>query len=676
MFIVHDLGHLLCYSTDSISIIAPDYLQDQFNTSPYADMLHAICQHRIIRDIVHRTLPTPVISALIATLMHGVVFPEFKSTQATQLSAMKLEHDLTNKSQNQIWQAMDPGIRPKVESYLSTDILSKILHNLKQLKGEEISLLIQYGPHVWGNSDISQMMDILSLLNLPSIGQHIVSQMLRLIPMVQTSSQKKGGQVYPMGGYEGISTKGDIDNLIPSEFCYQADMLFHRIFNHESLYYSRESIPDTEKELIWIIAQTGLDMKGDADIIVRSLSLALWHQLKQRDVDIYHSFMGKTLTPPRKLQKISDIHSILYYKDKGWQAPDVILPEIIQRLKNEKENYPQRHVYWILSEHWDADFYDTHCAWYDDIKKQASFNHAYLIQSGFLPVKTPAVSTNFSSFQTISTDILSTADILSHIPTAEKTMASISLEPEAPAKQIVNSLGMTFVLIPAGTFMMGSPEDEPGRFAEREVRHEVTLTQPYYMQTTQVTQGQWESVMGNNPSHFKDGGPNCPVENVSWEDTQAFISKLNQQESTGKYRLPTEAEWEYACRAGTEGPFYFGNCLSTDQANYNGNYPLEGCPKGERRGKTTPVGNFECNKYGLYDMHGNVLEWCQDWLGDYPTSAVTDPTGPENGAYRVLRGGSWFYYARNCRSAYRLRYGPGYRYRDTGFRLVFSPGQH
>jgi formylglycine-generating enzyme required for sulfatase activity len=234
---------------------------------------------------------------------------------------------------------------------------------------------------------------------------------------------------------------------------------------------------------------------------------------------------------------------------------------------------------------------------------------------------------------------------------------------------------MTFVLIPAGTFMMGSPEDEPGRYDD-EVLHEVTLTQPYYMQTTQVTQGQWESVMGNNPSHFKDGGPNCPVEMVSWEDTQAFISKLNQQEGTDKYCLPTEAEWEYACRAGTDGPFYFGRCLSTDQANYDGNRPLGDCPKGEFREKTTPVGNFECNKYGLYDMHGNVLEFCQDWYDNYTTSPVTDPTGPENGATRVLRGGSWISHAGYCRSAYRFRFWPGFRHRNTGFRLVFSPGQH
>ncbi|KPA18891.1 Sulphatase-modifying factor domain protein, partial [Candidatus Magnetomorum sp. HK-1] len=127
--------------------------------------------------------------------------------------------------------------------------------------------------------------------------------------------------------------------------------------------------------------------------------------------------------------------------------------------------------------------------------------------------------------------------------------------------------------------------------------------------------------------------------------------------------------------AGTSGPFYFGKCLSTDQANYDGNYPLEGCPKGEYREKTTPVGSFEPNAYGLYDMHGNVWEWCQDRFGDYPTTSVEDPTAPEEGASRVLRGGSWNYYARSCRSAFRYRGRPAYRDDFTGFRLVCSPGQ-
>ena len=192
------------------------------------------------------------------------------------------------------------------------------------------------------------------------------------------------------------------------------------------------------------------------------------------------------------------------------------------------------------------------------------------------------------------------------------------------------------------------------------------------MQTTEVTQGQWRSVMGDNPSGFKECGDDCPVENVSWNDIQGFMKKLNEKEGASIYRLPTEAEWEYAARAGTTTPFYFGDCLSTDQANYNGNYPLADCPKGEYREKTVPVASFPPNKWGLYDMHGNVWEWCQDWYGEYPEGSVTDPEGPETGSNRVLRGGGWIGGARYCRSALRYGVAPADRGSSFGFRLVRS----
>ena len=227
-----------------------------------------------------------------------------------------------------------------------------------------------------------------------------------------------------------------------------------------------------------------------------------------------------------------------------------------------------------------------------------------------------------------------------------------------PAR-FTNSLGQAFVYIKPGTFWMGSPSDEPKRDSD-ETRHKVTLTKGFYLQTTEVTQGQWERVMGSNPSYFKNCGADCPVENVSWEDIQEFIRKLNREEGK-KYRLPTEAEWEYACRAGTETPFSFGKCLSTDQANYDGNYPMPGCGKGAYREKPAPVKSFAPNAWGLYDMHGNVWEWCEDWKGDYPSGAVTDPEGPSNGSVRVLRGGSWSNYAGNCRSANRRGGAPGRR---------------
>jgi formylglycine-generating enzyme required for sulfatase activity len=248
-------------------------------------------------------------------------------------------------------------------------------------------------------------------------------------------------------------------------------------------------------------------------------------------------------------------------------------------------------------------------------------------------------------------------------------------------KEITNTIGMKFVLIPAGSFMMGSslsPEEVAQKYGTEakwyrleHPQHKVTISRSFYLQTTEVTQGQWEKVMGNNPSYFKDCGDDCPVEEVSWNDTQRFLKKLNQMEGTDKYRLPTEAEWEYACRAGTTTPFHTGDCISTDQANYAGNSPGSGCPKGEFRERTVRVGSFQPNAWGLYDMHGNVYEWCQDWYGEhYPAGAVTDPKGPSTGELRVLRSGSWGLMAWLIRSAYRSGDWPYRRTSAFGFRVA------
>jgi formylglycine-generating enzyme required for sulfatase activity len=217
--------------------------------------------------------------------------------------------------------------------------------------------------------------------------------------------------------------------------------------------------------------------------------------------------------------------------------------------------------------------------------------------------------------------------------------------------------------ISSGTFQMGSNDGE----SDEKPTHSVTLSS-FYMSQYEVTQKQWRDIMGTNPSYFKDCD-NCPVEQVSWNEIQDFLQKLNTK--TGKnYRLPTEAEWEYACRAGTTTTFNTGDNLTTAQANYDGNYPWKNYPKGEYRQKTTPVDSFSPNAWGLYDMHGNVWEWCSDWYGSYSSGAVTNPKGPSTGTNRVLRGGSWDYYAVSCRSADRLSDTPDDRSNSYGFRIA------
>jgi formylglycine-generating enzyme required for sulfatase activity len=305
-------------------------------------------------------------------------------------------------------------------------------------------------------------------------------------------------------------------------------------------------------------------------------------------------------------------------------------------------------------------------------------------------------------------------------PLAWKAYADWLQEQGLPWEQpwIVNSSGMKFVLIPPGTFFMGSPEDEAYRDDNEGPQHEVEITQPFYLGVTPVTQEQYKRVMGTNPSHFstKGGGKGkvrgmdtraFPVECVSWEDAMEFASRLSalaeEVKSGHTYRLPAEAQWEYACRGGAPPyqVFHFGNSFSSTQANFNGSYRywFYAATKGPYLERTCKVGSYPANGFGLYDMHGNVWEWCSDWYDEsyYAASPRQDPPGPvqfsapsrswllfyrdgwddpapgEMAPERVLRGGCWDDYGGDCRSANRYGDEPGKRLPKYGFRLAAVP---
>ncbi len=261
----------------------------------------------------------------------------------------------------------------------------------------------------------------------------------------------------------------------------------------------------------------------------------------------------------------------------------------------------------------------------------------------------------------------------------------------ATSKRALTVKGVTFnmVYIPPGEYMRGSPSNELGRDSD-ESQHRVRISKGYWMGETEVTQGLWQAVMGNNPSRFTACGSNCPVEQVSWNESQDFIKRLNGMVSGGGFRLPTEAEWEYAARAGTTTAIYTGSMNIRGQrnspeldpiawyggnsgVNYSGGHDCSGWTEKQyssNRCGTHPVAKKQHNAWGLYDMIGNVWEWTADWYGDYPSGLVTDPTGPSSGARRVYRGGCWGSYAGFCRSAYRSRYAPDYRDSRLGMRLA------
>ncbi len=255
------------------------------------------------------------------------------------------------------------------------------------------------------------------------------------------------------------------------------------------------------------------------------------------------------------------------------------------------------------------------------------------------------------------------------------------------SEQVTTNVTTTnMVWVPPGTFVMGSPVSEALRGAD-ETQHTVTLTHGYYIGQFEVTQGEYLALMGNNPS-AGTGDLNRPVEQVSWIDATNYCAHLTQRErAAGRvpvgwvYRLPTESEWECACRAGTTTAFHYGSALRSGGANFDGRYEYDATVGenynaiGVYLGQTTAVGGYEPNGLGLHDMHGNVWEWCRDWYGAYPGGGVTDPPGAASGSYRVFRGGSWNASGRLCRSACRNGYYPSYKYAYVGFRVVLAQGQ-
>jgi len=228
-----------------------------------------------------------------------------------------------------------------------------------------------------------------------------------------------------------------------------------------------------------------------------------------------------------------------------------------------------------------------------------------------------------------------------------------------------------------GTFLMGAAKEEKGQrpWLGKETQHRVTLSKGFWLADTTVDQEMWHAVMGVSPSGFV--GDRHPVERISWHHAQTFVQRLNRRISDLHTRLPSEAEWEYACRAGTTSPFSFGPDISSELVNYNGKYPY--CPAGQEemyRKRTVAVKRFSCNTWGLYEMHGNVQEWCQDyWQPDLGPQPAVDPQGPKKGTCRIVRGGSWVSDACFVRSACRDRYPPDYCFGSVGMRLAISGEQ-
>jgi uncharacterized protein (TIGR02996 family) len=254
-------------------------------------------------------------------------------------------------------------------------------------------------------------------------------------------------------------------------------------------------------------------------------------------------------------------------------------------------------------------------------------------------------------------------------PAVEQRLQELLLAGVRPClpTRIVEAIDLQLVLIPPGSFWMGSPPGEDDRQDDEAPQVRVTSSRGFWMSAHAITQAQWEAIVGRHHSHFH--GPDLPVDSVLFEECRIFCEWLQAQQGVAA-RLPTEAEWEYACRAGTTSVWNTGETLLAEWANYDATNTFGVFPPGGWRETTTPVGSFPPNAWGLYDMHGNVFEWCSDWYGDYPAEPVTDPTGPSAGSLHILRGGSWWEYAWAGRSARRFTNDSSERDNQHGFRIV------
>jgi len=244
---------------------------------------------------------------------------------------------------------------------------------------------------------------------------------------------------------------------------------------------------------------------------------------------------------------------------------------------------------------------------------------------------------------------------------------------------IIEDLGLALAWIAPGEFLMGSPASEEGR-DEDETQHHVTITQGYWIGKTEVTYNQWDTIVGLDSKHPTTFSKDAPIEFVSWHDASDFCLILTSREQTSgrlpagyRYALPTESQWEHASRAGTSSPFFHGDRLSSGEANFDGNFPYGGAPKGRFLEKPTTVGQYAPDRSGIFDTQGNLWEWCRDWYGRYNGNSVVDPRGPDHGKEKVIRGGSWFDNSRYCRAAMRMRTVPSNRRDNIGFRVALTP---
>ena len=385
-----DLGNVITTSADATSLARPKYLPADVRTDHYLKVILRLAHHPTIRRISTWQLNDPCVGVITARLLDGCEFSDVYAlpTGEERLRFTRvLAERLRQADPAKIWQETEPEKRPVFEELITEKTLSRILTNLQSLSLDELQLLRQYGPGLAGAPDPRELLDCFNLLGLPESIRRSLSQVLRLVPRISRKVSSSHAQTYAMGGYAGLSHKGNLDSLLPSELAYPKEIFWHRLLNHEALYYARESEREKQRELVYLVTQMGLEIQGDAEVLARGLTLAMAGLLAKRGCEVRQSFVGSVCSDGLPLDRAAGVHQLLYYRDSGRLEVETMLEAVLQRVRGWSGDYRRITVYWIVAEHWDADDADQHRALYDALGQKARH------EAWFLTTGSPAFGT-------------------------------------------------------------------------------------------------------------------------------------------------------------------------------------------------------------------------------------------------------------------------------------------
>jgi WD40 repeat protein len=407
LWIARDIGHVLTQSDPAIA--RPSHLPEDIDTTPYLQFLTRLAAAPMVRELSRWDMSDTMIGVLLARLLEGVTFPASYASPGTAVEfARQLAAVLDQADPVRLWRDAAPADRPAWHELMPAAHMTRVESNLARLGVDELRFLHRYGPRFSGAPDPRDLLDLFNLLNLPAPARQSLLQVMRLLPRISESMHSSSAQTQPAGGYEGLMRKGDLDSLVPTELAYPRDVFFYRLHNQEALYYGHDNGETTRRELVYIVTQLGVEIAGDADLLARTLTLALAQTMLRRGYDVQQSFVGREWTLPEAMNRPRDVQRLLYYRDEGMADVPAMLEAVSRQLHAWQDRYRRIQVLWVVASHWDADDRGQHAAMYRRLRQQG-VQHAWFVRiaaRGARSAPEPAALRDFQNAHVIDNQIL------------------------------------------------------------------------------------------------------------------------------------------------------------------------------------------------------------------------------------------------------------------------------